>query len=204
MPPRPKFTREEIVSAALELVRERGMGALTSRDLGARLGSSARPVFTVFRSMEEVQQAVREAAEARYRAFVERALHYTPAFKQFGMQMILFANEEPKLFQLLFMSESGRPRSVEEMFNGLGETAQICVDVIKADYGLNESDARKLFRHVWIHTYGIGALCATGMCRFTEDEISDMLGQDFMAMIALVKSGSGERFGALPVRRPEA
>ena len=185
MPPRPKFTREEIVSAALELVRERGRGALTSRDLGARLGSSARPVFTVFRSMEEVQQAVREAAEARYRAFVERALHYTPAFKQFGMQMILFANEEPKLFQLLFMSESGRPRSVEEMFNGLGETAQICVDV-------------------WIHTYGIGALCATGMCRFTEDEISDMLEQDFMAMIALVKSGSGERFGALRVRRPEA
>ena len=96
------------------------------------------------------------------------------------------------------------PAFPKRMVNGLGETAQLCVDVIMADYGLNESDARKLFRQVWIHTYGIGALCATGMCRFTEDEISDMLGQDFMAMIALVKSGSGERFGALPVRRPEA
>lgn len=191
MPPRPKFTREQIVSAALELVREQGMGALTSRDLGARLGSSARPVFTVFRSMEEVQQAVRAAAEARYSAFVERALNDTPVFKQFGMRMVLFANEEPKLFQLLFMSESGRPRSVEEMFNGLGETAQLCVDVIMADYGLDEPDARQLFRQMWIYTYGIGALCATGMCRFTEDEISDMLGQEFMAMIALVKSGRG-------------
>lgn len=204
MPPRPKFTREQIVSAALELVREQGMGALTSRDLGARLGSSARPVFTVFRSMEEVQQAVRAAAEARYSAFVERALNDTPVFKQFGMRMVLFANEEPKLFQLLFMSEGGRPRSVDEMFNGLGETAQLCVDVIMADYGLDEPDARQLFRQMWIYTYGIGALCATGMCRFTEEEISDMLGQEFMAMIALVKSGSGERFGALPVRRPEA
>ena len=34
MPPKPKFTREEIVAAALELVSEKGMSALTSRDLG--------------------------------------------------------------------------------------------------------------------------------------------------------------------------
>ena len=35
MPPKPKFTREEIVAAALELVSAKGMEALTSRDLGA-------------------------------------------------------------------------------------------------------------------------------------------------------------------------
>ena len=58
MPPKPKFTREEIVAAALELVSEKGMSALTSRDLGARLGSSARPIFTVFNSMEEVQASL--------------------------------------------------------------------------------------------------------------------------------------------------
>ena len=51
MPPKPKFTREEIVAAALDLVSERGMGALTSRDLAARLGSSPRPIFTVFKNM---------------------------------------------------------------------------------------------------------------------------------------------------------
>ena len=62
MPPKPKFTKEEIVQAALELVSEKGMEALTARDLGARLGSSARPVFTVFQSMEEVQRQVRDAA----------------------------------------------------------------------------------------------------------------------------------------------
>ena len=42
MPPRPKFTREEIVAAALELVSEKGMSALTSRDLGAIGRASCR------------------------------------------------------------------------------------------------------------------------------------------------------------------
>ena len=39
MPPKPKFTREEIVAAALDIVRERGLKGLTARDLGARLGA---------------------------------------------------------------------------------------------------------------------------------------------------------------------
>ena len=60
MPPKPKFTREEITAAALELVSEQGIEALTARNRGMRLGSSARPIFTVFRSMEEVQQEVLE------------------------------------------------------------------------------------------------------------------------------------------------
>ena len=114
MPPKPKFTREEIVAAALELVSAKGMEALTSRDLGAQLGSSARPIFTVFRNMEEVQQAVQQAAMERFNAFAQKAMQYTPAFKQFGMQMLLFAQEEPKLFQLLFMSENEQAKSFRD------------------------------------------------------------------------------------------
>lgn len=32
-------------------------------------------------------------------------LNYSPAFKQFGIQMVRFAKEEPKLFQVLYMQE---------------------------------------------------------------------------------------------------
>lgn len=34
MPPKPKFSREEMIAAALELVSERGVEALTTRGLG--------------------------------------------------------------------------------------------------------------------------------------------------------------------------
>ena len=189
MPPKPKFTREEIVAAALKLVSEKGMSALTSRDLGAALGSSARPIFTVFNSMEEVQEAVRDAALKRFESYAEKAMHYTPVFKQVGMQMILFAMEEPKLYQLLYMSENSDVTNFEGIFDRLGNVAQMCVDVVQRDYGLSQEDAKTLFEHVWIHTFGIGALCATGMCRFSQDEIIQMLGQDFMAMLFYAKSG---------------
>ena len=189
MPPKPKFTKEEIVAAALELVSEKGIEALTARELGARLGSSARPIFTVFNSMEEVQEEVRAAALKRFESYAEKAMHYTPVFKQVGMQMILFAIEEPKLYQLVYMSENAGATNFESIVEQLGDVAQLCVDVIQRDYSLSEKDAKALFEHVWIYTFGIGALCATGMCRFSQEEIIQMLGQDFMAMLFYAKSG---------------
>lgn len=202
MPPKPKFTKEEIVAAALELVSREGLQALTARELGARLGSSARPIFTVFSSMQEVQEAVREAALARFWSFSEKALHYTPAFKQVGMQMILFAMEEPKLYQLLYMSESPGGAGFEAVFSRLGQMGPVCVEVIRRDYGLTQQEAMGLFQHVWIHTFAIGALCATGMCRFTPEEIGEQLGQDFLAMLAFIKGGGLTR--PTPVPREES
>ena len=189
MPPKPKFTKEEIVAAALTLVSEKGIEALTARELGNRLGSSARPIFTVFTSMEEVQEEVRAAALKRFESYAEKAMRYTPVFKQVGMQMILFAVEEPKLYQLVYMSENAGATEFEDIVDRLGDVARLCVDVIQRDYGLSKENAKALFEHVWIYTFGIGALCATGMCRFSQEEIIQMLGQDFMAMLFYVKSG---------------
>ena len=203
MPPKPKFTKEEIVAAALALLSEKGMEALTARELGLRLGSSARPIFTVFQSMEEVQRQVRKAAMEHFNSFTEKAMNFSPAFKQFGMQMILFAKEEPRLFRLLFMTENARARSFEDVFAELGGTARLCIGLIERDYGLTEPEAMELFRHVWIHTYGIGALCATGMCGFTEEEINGMMGHDFAAMMLLIKSGKLNEKTVTPVEREQ-
>ena len=65
MPPSPKFTRDEIVAAALQVVSERGKEALSAREVAAVLGSSARPIFTVFSNMEELQQEKAQLAEER-------------------------------------------------------------------------------------------------------------------------------------------
>lgn len=203
MPPKPKFTRDEIVAAALDMVSERGMEALTARDLGQRLGSSARPIFTVFENMEAVQKEVRKAAMQRYNDYTNKGVHYTPAFKQFGMQMILFAKEEPKLFQMLFMTENEKAKSFEDIFEELGDMSKLCIEVIMRDYQLPEQDALQLFKHVWIHTFGIGALCAAKVCDFDEKEVSEMLTESFIGMMMVVKSGAKERYNIKPVKKDE-
>ena len=47
MPPKAKFSKEQITEAGLQIVREKGADSLTARALGEKLGSSSCPVFTV-------------------------------------------------------------------------------------------------------------------------------------------------------------
>ena len=192
MPPKPKFTREEIVQTALEVVSRKGVEALTAKELGDALGTSARPIFTVFSSMKQVQDAVREAAMRRFESFAGQKLPDMPLFKQVGMQMVLFGAREPKLYQLLFMQENRNAVSFDDVFGELGPTAQTCIRLIQEEYAMPEADARLLFENVWIYTFGVGALCATRMCQFSEEKLGQMLSTEFQAMMLLVKSGAGE------------
>lgn len=190
MPPRSKFTKEEIVSVALQIVSKHGISSLTARELGAKLGTSARPIFTVFSSMEQLQNEVRLSAMNCFENMQLDNAEDMPIFKQIGMKMVLFGVKEPKLYQLLFMQENKSAMSFEDIFGRLGTTAILCLKTIENDYGLNTEQAKILFKHIWIHTFGIGTLCATGTCDFSQEQISKMLTEDFTAMMTLLK---GER-----------
>lgn len=192
MPPKPKFTKEKIVQTALEIVSKKGVEALTAKELGDALGSSARPIFTVFNSMKEVQNEVRAAAMYRFENFAEKKLPDMPLFKQVGMQMVLFGAKEPKLYQLLFMQENRNAVSFDNVFGELGPTAETCIGLIRDEYGMSETDAKRLFENVWIYTFGVGALCATRVCHFSEEKLGEMLSTEFQAMMLLVKSKAGE------------
>ncbi|MGN0691804.1 MAG: TetR/AcrR family transcriptional regulator [Oscillospiraceae bacterium] len=200
MPPKPKFTREQIIEAALKIASDKGMRALTSRELGAALGSSARPIFTVFKNMDEVNAEVRKAAMKRFEEYAKKADGDTPVFKQVGLHMIFFAMEQPKLYRLLFMSENSEVKSFEDIFATLGATAEMCIDVICRDYGLTRDEAMLLFRYVWIFTYGIGTLIASGGCRFGEQEIQEMLSREFVSVLTLIRRGRADSCTAVPQR----
>lgn len=193
MPPKPKFTKDEIVQTALTVVSRKGVEALTAKELGDALGSSARPIFTVFNSMKEVQAAVRAAAMRRFECFAEQKLPGMPLFKQVGMQMILFGAQEPKLYQLLFMQENRNAVSFDDVFGALGPTAEACIGLIRTEYGLSEQEAKLVFEHVWLYTFGVGALCATRVCHFSEEKLGQMLSIEFQAMMLLVKAKAGEK-----------
>lgn len=48
MPRSFKFTKEEILNAAINLTREKGFSAVTARALGEKLGTSSRPGIQSF------------------------------------------------------------------------------------------------------------------------------------------------------------
>lgn len=197
MPPKPKYTREEIIDSAFELVRENGIESLAARELGKRMGTSSSPIFTAFKNMEELQAEVRTKALQEFESYLSDALNYTPVFKHVGEKMIEFAAKEPKLFQFIYMQEHEESkRYTDYIREELGETVEVCIAVMQKDYALLREDAEKLFAQIWMHTFAICVLVAGKVCHFTQEEISEMLSREFQGALMLIKSGG---FKVIPV-----
>lgn len=197
MPPKAKFTKKEIVDAALEIVRQQGLGGVTARELGRRLKSSACPVFTVFETMEEVNREILRAARELYRGYIDRGLSQKPAFRGVGMAYIAFAREEPRLFQLLFMRETAEPTDVGHILPLLDESYQRILDSVRIPHGLSEEGARWIYRHLWVYTHGIAALCATGVCTFSQEEIQTMMTEVFCGLLGQCREPGGKKKGSV-------
>lgn len=187
MPPKAKFTREEIIDAAIQIVRGKGMEAVTARELGTVLGSSARPIFTVFDSMEEVNEEILKAAKHLYKLYVKQGLEESIAFRGVGLAYIRFAVEEPRLFQLLFMKEQGETKNIENILPFIDESYEAILQSVQGPYQLSKEDAQTLYQHLWIYTHGIATLIATGVCTFTAEEIQTMITDVFTGLIKKYK-----------------
>lgn len=191
MPPKCRFTREEIIQAALDLTAEKGVGALTARGLAQRLGSSAKPIFGLFANMEEVQQEVVKAANLRYQEYLRQDMSAGryPPYKASGMAYIRFAREQKELFKLLFM----RDRTHEE--KAAGDELEALLGLIQKNMGLSRDDAYRFHLEMWIYVHGIATMIATAYLEWDMDFISAALIDAYQGLRLrfLPKETEGER-----------
>ncbi|MFR5854474.1 MAG: TetR/AcrR family transcriptional regulator [Lachnospiraceae bacterium] len=191
MPPKCRFTREEIIQAALDLTAEKGVGALTARGLAQRLGSSAKPIFGLFANMEEVQQEVVKAANLRYQEYLRQDMSAGryPPYKASGMAYIRFAREQKELFKLLFM----RDRTHEE--KAAGDELEALLGLIQKNMGLSRDDAYRFHLEMWIYVHGIATMIATAYLEWDMDFISAALTDAYQGLRLrfLPKETEGER-----------
>ena len=188
MPPKAKFTREEIITAGFNSVKREGREALTARSLAEELGSSPRPIFSVFNNMEEVQSSVVCAAKNLYAEYIGEGLNEELAFRGVGKAYVRFAYEQPKLFQLLFMSENGSVPDTDSVLGLIDDSFEKILNSIESEYGLEREISKKLYLHLWIYSHGIAVLVATRVCAFSSKEITAMITEIFLSLLKRLKS----------------
>ena len=182
MPRQPRFSKDDIVAAGLRIVRASGFEAISARALGKELGTSSSPMFTMFKDMNEVTDAIRTAAEKTFTVRMNGVTEYFPAFKEFGLRLVTFAKEEPNVFQMLFLGKDARPEIAEKI-------ARECLGSAEQGYGLTPEQAEMLFRQMWPVACGIAILCVKHPEDFPEEEVSKTLSYHFSGIMSIIKSG---------------
>lgn len=172
MPPRIRITKNEIVGAAVGIVKDKGFEALNARDIAASLKCSTQPIFSNFSSMDELLRAVIADAEALFDEYARRETDSGkyPPYKASGMAYIRFAKEERELFKLLFMRD--RTNEIIPEHTELGDRME---SMVHNATGLRDSDARLFHLEMWAYVHGIATMLATGFFDIDMELVSKMI-----------------------------
>jgi len=173
LPPTVKVTKENIVDAAVDIVRQNGIEAVNARSVASALGCSTQPIFSNYPTMEHLKTAVAERAAELYRAYLRDAVasNKWPPYKATGMGYIRFATEETELFKLLYMGKN---------HVGVNDADwQRAVEVQMKATGMSVEQAERFHLEMWVYVHGIAVMIATGYLSFDTDTVSAMLTDEY-------------------------
>lgn len=191
MPPKPKFTKEEIVNAAYEIARSEGIDAVVARNIGKKLGTTSTPIFTFFNGMEELKNEVYSKAKAEAVAYLRESVHYFPAFKEFGLRWIRFAVQEPHLFRLLFAGGDRYADTPESFMREFDAVTDPILQGIVAVFGVSAGDAGELFNQMILHANGIATFAMSHPGYLDEARTSQLLSETCIGLVTVIKLRDG-------------
>ncbi len=181
MPPKPSFTKLQVLEAAFELARRDGLAAIRARNVANALNSSTTPVYSFFNSMAELETQVLNMARDKLMALVKE--HYTEVvFLNCGAGIVLFARDYALLYKALFLETAAHRTIRDELLDNV--ESQMIKDPRYAALGWPAR--RKLLNKMYTFTHGLASFACVGLLEDdstqaiidTLDEVGSPITQD--------------------------
>ena len=184
MPTKIKISKEMILETAFEIVRKYGTEKLSNRELASKLNCSIRPIYYQFENSEELQKELYKKIERYFYNFLlDNMIEDIPKYKQVGINYIKFAKKEQKLFQTLFLNETGLTPNA--FVSKDGDDYKELEKLIKISTKLEEEDIKSFHTKMWIFCHGIATLVANDTVSLTDEQIEQLLSYQFQALMLL-------------------
>ena len=183
MPAAKKVSKDDIIDAAIDVLRDDGFAAINARSVAKKLGCSTQPIYFSFKNMEELKAALTERAIRMHTLRVRDSLRIHAGndsrYSSYGMGFVKFAAEEKQLFRWLYLEgEQLGPYQNDVLFSEV-------ITVIVDEFGYSEEIARRFHQDMVYFTYGLAILANTDHLHLTEAELREAFRREFRALIAI-------------------
>ncbi len=185
MPPKSKVSREMIVEAALEVIRESGFEGLNARTVARKLRCSTQPVMYQFDTVEDLKRAAYARADQLHGEYMMNVSPEQDPVLGIGLNYIRFAVEEPQLFRFLFQSGYAEEGSLLEMVDS-AELVPV-LEAMREGSGLSAEQTRNVFLTVALFSHGYASIIANNHLEFDEKLIADHLERAWNGAILAAK-----------------
>ena len=153
MPPTPIITKQDILNAGIQLIRENGIRSVNARSLAKSLSCSTKPLFRIYKNMEELKKDIKKELDIYYNDFMEKNMTNENRLLSQGISYIEFARSEKMIFSSLFMNMTMAGPPLQDIIHA--EWNRASIENAKALTGLSTEKAEMLFINFWLYSHGI-------------------------------------------------
>ena len=164
MPPKKKYSRQQIVETAFKLAKRNGLESLTARKVADKLGSSVAPIYVSFEDIKDLKKAVAQKAFNISREMSKEEVT-GDRFLDIGIASLRFAKEYSKLFQELVLKKNEYIKDYDQEL-GDGIIEEMSDDPQLSDF--TEKELRMLLLKMRVFQLGLSVMVA-----------NDILPEDF-------------------------
>ena len=184
MPTKIRISKDMILETAFKIAKQYGIEKVSNREIANELKCSIRPIYYQFKNAEELQKELYLKIEKYfYKFLLDNMVEDIPKYKQVGINYIRFAKKEPKLFQILFMSESGLTPNA--FVTKDGEDYKEIEKLVRISTNLNNEEIKAFHTKMWIFSHGIASLVANNTINLNDEQIEELLSYEFQALMLL-------------------
>ena len=190
MPPRTKVTREMIVDAAVETVRQKGFENVNVRNVARQLHCSTQPIMYHFQTVDSLKRAAYKKADAMHSAYMMDIPDGMDPVLGIGLNYIRFAVEEGQLFRFLFQSGYAEENSLLEMI----DSPQLVpvLEAMREGAGMDREKTKQVFLTVALFAHGYASLIANNHLEYDEALIARHLEQAWNGAVLAAREEKDE------------
>lgn len=170
MPPKSQFSKAEILEHAFAIARKEGLQKLSARTLAQSLGCSTSPIYTVFQTMQELEDLICERSTQIMLEYQTTTRTGDPLLDM-CLGYVLFAIEEKQIFRDMFLNKTELSAHSQQMklyaFNQLMEKILSREESLAT---LPESERLELLEVLWTYTHGLAAQLNIGAMPLTDQQ----------------------------------
>ena len=185
MPPGTRITREMIVDAALEVVRQSGLENVNARTVAKELGCSTQPVMYRFATVEELKRAAYARLDRMHTAYLLSVPPERDPLPEIGLNYIRFAVEEPNWFRFLLQSGYAAQNSLSQMLDA--EELQPILGAMRRDMDIPADRTKDVFMITAMFVHGCASMIANNALEYDEAAVARQLERAFIGAVLAVR-----------------
>lgn len=175
------ITREQILTAAYQVIADNGFSHFTARNIALQMNCSTQPIYLEFKNMDDLKEELFVMMADKVNKDFLSVTKKHDVLVELGTNFIELAINQPQLYRSLYLEDTSGASRMQAAFKAHFFQVIAQEETLQA---LEANRQQSLYCSFWIFISGIASMISTQLLQYSKAEVEQLLSSFVQATLA--------------------